>query len=464
MKDYPYVYLIGVGGIGMSAIARWFNSQSIQVFGYDQTASALTDQLVKEGIEVHFTDCIDAIPQAVTHHRNQSLVVYTPAISSKNRILNHLVANHYTVRKRAEVLGMLTQHLPTLAVAGTHGKTMTSSLAAHMLYSAGKNLIAFLGGIAKGYESNLLINGTTKEDTLVVIEADEFDRSFLHLQPQWAIVTTIDPDHLDTYGDEQRLKEAFQSFIERVPPSGKVIVHQQVAQQLHTDQSDANSITDYALTDATVRAEHVCIKENDFYFDYVSEAVKIRDVRLAVPGYHHVENALAVITACLSLGLDAESIRRGMATFQGVKRRFEYVIRTEPIIFLDDYAHHPVEITALLQTIRALYPEKQITTVFQPHLYTRTQTWASEFAKSLDLADRVFLLDIYPAREMPIEGITSACILDQMVLDQKWRSTKEGLIDMLAQHSPPEIIVTVGAGDISDLIPSMKHFLLTHWL
>ncbi|MCU0318383.1 MAG: UDP-N-acetylmuramate--L-alanine ligase [Amoebophilaceae bacterium] len=464
MKNYQYVYLIGVGGIGMSAIARWFNTQSIQVFGYDQAASALTDQLIKEGIGVHFQDCIDAIPKEVTHHKHQSLIVYTPAISSKNRVLNHLIANQYTVHKRAEVLEMLTQHHPTLAVAGTHGKTMTSSLAAHILYSAGKNLIAFLGGIARGYESNLLINGTIKEDTLVVIEADEFDRSFLHLRPRWAIVTTIDPDHLDTYGDEQELKKAFESFIKLVPPSGKVIVHQQVARQLHADKSDVNRITDYALTDATVRAEHVCIRENDFYFDYVGEGVKIRDVRLAVPGYHQVENALAVMTACLSWGLDAKAIRRGMATFQGVKRRFEYVIRTEQIIFLDDYAHHPVEITTLLQTIRALYPDKQITTVFQPHLYTRTQALASEFARSLDLADRVFLLDIYPAREAPIEGITSACIFDQMVLDQKWMSTKEGIIDMLAQYNPPEIIVTVGAGDISDLIPSMKHFLLTHWL
>jgi UDP-N-acetylmuramate--alanine ligase len=463
MKDYKYVYLIGIGGIGMSAMARWFKVQSIQVFGYDQAVSALTDQLIQEGIEVHFHDCIDAIPKEITRHSNQSLIVYTPAISSKNRVLNYLTSNHYTVRKRAEVLGMLTQHHPTLAVAGTHGKTMTSSLAAHVLYSAEKNLVAFLGGIVKGYESNLLVNGKIKEDTLVVVEADEFDRSFLHLRPHWAIVTTIDPDHLDTYGDEKGLREAFKSFIDLVPPSGNVIVHQRVAQQLHTDKNDADRILDYALADATVRAEHVCIKKNDFYFDYVGKEVTMRDVRLVVPGYHHVENALAVITVCLSLGLDAESIRRGMATFQGVKRRFEYVIRTEQIIFLDDYAHHPVEITALLQTIRALYPDKQITTVFQPHLYTRTQALASEFAQSLDLADRVFLLDIYPARERHIEGITSACIFDQMLLEQKWMSTKEGLISMLAQHSLPEIMVTVGAGDISDLIPSIKHFLLARF-
>jgi UDP-N-acetylmuramate--alanine ligase len=322
--------------------------------------------------------------------------------------------------------------------------------------------VGFVGDIAKGYASNLLIRGPVNQDTIMVIEADEFDRFFLHLQPHLAIVTTVDPDHLDTYGDEQGFREAFKAFIALVPPAGKVIVHQRAAQQLHIDEDDP-SIVRYALADAAVSAENVCIKEGDFYFDYVSKETKIRDIRLTVPGYHNVENALAVITACLTLGLDAESIRRGMDTFQGVKRRFDYVIRNEKLIFLDDFAHHPAEITSLLRAIRALYPDKKITAVFRPHLYTRTRDLASEFAKSLDLADWVFLLDIYPAREEPIEGVTSACIFDRMTLEKKKMCNEENLIDALSQHGKPDIIVMIGAGGTSSFVALIKNFLLAQW-
>ncbi|MFM2428187.1 MAG: hypothetical protein RL012_71 [Bacteroidota bacterium] len=462
MKDYKYVYLIGIGGIGMSAVARWFNAQSTQVFGYDRASSTLTDQLTKEGIRINFEDRVDAIPEKIIHHREQSLIVYTSAISPRNRVLNHLKASNYAVHKRAEVLGMLTQNHLTLAVAGTHGKTTTSSLAAHILYSTGKNMMAFLGGIAKGYASNLLANGETNKDTIVVIEADEFDRFFLHLHPHLAIVTTVDPDHLDTYGDEQGFQKSFKKFIALVPPAGKAIVHQRAAQQLHIDENDP-SVVRYALADATISAENVCIKEGDFYFDYVSKEVTIRNIRLTVPGYHNVENAVAVITACLILGLDTESIRRGMDTFQGVRRRFDYVIRNEQLIFLDDYAHHPVEITALLQTIRTLYPDRKVTAVFRPNLYTRTRDFAGEFAQSLDLADQVFLLDIYPDREEPIEGVSSACIFDRMTLDKKLMCNKENLIDALGQQSQPDIMVMIGSGDASSFVTLIKEFLLTHW-
>lgn len=462
MRDHTYVYLIGIGGIGMSAVARWCHAQHLQVFGYDRTASALTDQLIQEGIKIHFEDRVDMIPEEILHHKAQSLIVYTPAIASKNRVFNYLQSNNYTVRKRAEILGMLTRDHLTLAVAGTHGKTTTSSLAAHILYSAGKNMVAFLGGIAKGYESNLLVNANAQQDAIMVIEADEFDRSFLHLHPHVAVVTTVDPDHLDTYGDAQEFKEAFQVFIALVPPTGKAIVHQKAAQQLRIDKHDA-SIVRYALANAAVSAENVYIKEGDFYFDYVSQEITISNIRLTVPGYHNVENALAVITACLIFGLDAASIREGMATFQGVKRRFDYVIRSEQMIFLDDYAHHPVEITALLQTIRALYPGRSITAVFRPHLYTRTRELAGAFAQSLDLADQVFLLDIYPDREEPIEGVSSACIFDRMTLDKKLMCNTENLIDALAQHGKPDIIVMIGSGGTSSLVTLIKAFLLTHW-
>lgn len=463
MKNYKYVYLLGVGGIGMSALARWFNTQAIQVFGYDRVSSTLTDQLIREGINIHFEDRIDAIPPQIIDNKVHSLVVYTPAISPQSRILSHLMAANYVVHKRAAVLGMLTQEHLTLAVAGTHGKTITSALAAHTLHQAGKKIVAFLGGIARDYASNLLINGPIDNGTVMIVEADEFDRSFLHLHPHWAIVTTIDPDHLDIYGDIRKHQEAFQSFISLVPPPyGKAIMHRDVAQQLALDEDHTNIVC-YSLKGTTIHAENVRVQQGNFYFDYVSRKARINNIQLTVPGYHHIENALAVITMCLILGLDTASIRRGMATFRGVQRRFEYVIQTEEMIFLDDYAHHPVEITALLQTVRTLYPQKEITIVFQPHLYTRTQALASEFAQSLDLADRVFLLDIYPARELPIKGVTSAYIFDQMTVEKKWMCTQENITALLSQQGQPEILITAGAGNISDLIPTLKHSLLAHW-
>ena len=462
MKDYKYVYLLGIGGIGMSALARWFNAQSIPVFGYDRASSALTDQLIQEGIRIHFEDCPEAVPTQIITHKAHSLVVYTPAISPHNSILNHLIGGNYVVRKRAEVVGMLTQSHRVLAVAGTHGKTTTTTLLAHILYQAKKHVAAFLGGIAKGYASNLLVNGPIHRDTMMVIEADEFDRFFLQLRPYGAIVTNIDPDHLDTYGDVQGLQEAFKTFITSVSPAGKAIIHQKVAQQLRIGKTYPNVI-DYALTDATIRAENLLIKEGHYYFDYVSEETTIRNLQLTIPGYHNVENALAVITVCLAVGLDAEEIRRGMASFQGVKRRFDYVIRNDKFILLDDYAHHPVEITALLKTIRTLYPDKNVTAIFRPNLYTRTRDLAEEFAKSLDLADQAFLLDIYPDREAPIEGVTTACIFDRMTLSKKWMCSIEDVFTTLRQEEQPDIIVIIGSGGTSSLVTLTRQFALEHW-
>jgi UDP-N-acetylmuramate--alanine ligase len=267
---------------------------------------------------------------------------------------------------------------------------------------------------------------------------------------------------LEIYGNKQGIHDAFRAFIGKVPREGKAMVHQAAVEQLYANEVPPYLLP-YALTDAAVRAEHICVKEADFYFDYVSEEVVIRGIRLPIPGNHNIENALAVITACLVLGVDAAAIREGMATFPGVKRRFEHIIRSKALVFLDDFAHHPVEISALMQSIRALYFGKTVTVVFQPHLYTRTRDLACEFAKSLDLADRVFMLEIYPAREEPIPGVSSACIFDQMQLNQRWRCTKENLLDTLAQHSHPEVLVTVGAGDISGLVQVLKNFLLAPW-
>ncbi len=459
LQDYQYVYLLGVGGYGMSALARWFNAQGVQVFGYDRASTALTDQLAQEGIEIFFEELVATIPHKITQHRDKSLIVYTPAIPSKNQILTYLKAHGYALCKRSAVVGTITQRHFTLAVSGTHGKTTSSSLAAHVLHSAGKNLTAFLGSIAKGYDANLLVTGQANQDTIVVIEADEFDRFFLHLHPNIAIVTTVDPDHLDTYGDAQGFREAFKEFIDRLPTNGQAIVHQKAAQQLSLDTRDSR-IVRYALADEAIRAANVRISDGYFYFDYVSEEVVIKDIQLVVPGYHNVENALAVITACLSLGTNADVIRQAMATFQGVKRRFDYIIKNEELIFLDDYAHHPVEITALLHAIRALYPDKKITAVFRPSLYTRTRDFAREFAQSLDLADQVFLLDLYPDREEPIEGVDAALIFEQMTLEQKVLCTTEDLIAQLGKYDKPQLIATVGSGGISNLIAPIKQFLL----
>lgn len=456
MKRYQYVYFIGIGGIGMSALARWFKAQSVHVFGYDRTTSPLTDQLLQEGMHIQFEDHIKVIPKKITRHKDQTLIVYTPAISSQNRVLRYFQANRYTVYKRAEVLGMITQGHRTLAVAGTHGKTTTASLAAHVLHNAGKDMVAFLGGIVKSYASNLLINGQVNKDTVMVVEADEFDQSFLQLKPDIAITTTVDPDHLDSYGSTSNFQAAFKAFMKRVPSTGTNIMHQNVAQQLHIDTQQPHSIC-YALAGTTIHAAHVHTYQGDFYFDYVSPEVTIRNIRLVIPGYHNVANAMAVITACLILGLDPETIHQGIASFPGIQRRFDYIIRNEQLTCLDDYAHHPVEITALLKTVRVLYPNQKITAVFRPHLYTRTRDWSSAFAQSLDLADQVFLLDIYPEREQPIEGVTSKCIFDQMKLDHKWMCVPENLLAALTQHSTPQVLVLMGAGDVHRFATMLKH-------
>ena len=319
--------------------------------------------------------------------------------------------------------------------------------------------MAFLGGVAKGYETNFLMGQPLCEDTIVVIEADEYDRCFLHLHPDIAVITTIDPDHLDIYDDAQGYKEAFQAFINRLPTGkGQVIVHQQAAQELTLN----GMATRYALDQGDVCATNVHIKDGYFYFDYVSEDEVIKNIQLIVPGYHNVENALAVITACRALGLDAETIRQGMATFQGIKRRFDYIIKRDDLVFLDDYGHHPAELAAVIRAARDLYPSKKLTVVFQPNLYTRTKAFAAEFAQSLDLADQVFLLNLCPQREAPIPGVNSQLIFDGMLLPSKVLCTTEDIVDQLSKHEQPEVIVNIGIGSsaTSQMIEDIKMFLL----
>lgn len=459
LRSYSYVYFIGIGGIGMSALARWFSRQGIRVFGYDRATTELTELLIQEGMVIHFEDQVAAIPHEILQNKDKSLVVYTPAIPSHQAILSYLNANNYAVCKRAAVLGMITQRYFTVAIAGTHGKTTASSLMAHVLYRAEKSMTAFLGGMVKGYDSNLVIWGKADKDMIAVIEADEFDRFFLQLHPDVAIVTTVDLDHLDTYGDAQELEVSFCDFVHNLPKQGHAIVHQEAAKKLLTIRYHPRMVQ-YALAGAAIRAENIHINKGHCCFDYVNEEVVIQDIHLPIPGYHNVENALAVITACLFIGLAPEAIRQGIATFQGVKRRFDYIIQQEDLIFLDDYSHHPVELAALLRTVRQIYPGKKITAVFRPHLYSRTRDFAHGFAQSLSLADRIFLLAIYPAREEPIEGVTSALIFDQMELEQKYLCTEDDLIDRLAEHGKPEVLINIGAGGTSHLIQPIKDFLL----
>ena len=462
IKKYAYAYFIGIGGVGMSALARWFYQQKIIVFGYDRATTALTTLLIQEGIQIHFEDRVAAIPNEILQHKDKSLVVYTSAIPKHQAILSYLYANNYAIYKRGEILGMITQQYFTIAIAGTHGKTTTSSLMAHVLYSAGKNVTAFLGGIAKNYGSNLVMQERADQDKIIVIEADEFDRFFLQLHPDVAIVTTVDPDHLDTYGDAKQFELGFYDFIHRVPKEGKIIAQQAATKKLGA-HGYVPQIAHYALSGAPIQATNIHISNGLFYFDYVSKNVTIKDIQLSIPGYHHVENALGVITACLYIGLSPTTIHQGFHTFQGVRRRFELIIQREELVFIDDYGHHPVEVAALLKTIRALYPNKKITVVFRPNLYTRTKDFANEFARSLSLANQVFLLDIYPDREQLLEGVTSALIFDQMLLKDKYLCTQQDLVAQLTMHAKPEVIVSLGSGGTSQIVRTIKNFLLKNW-
>ncbi len=463
LTSYKNIYILGIGGYAMSALARFFKQEGAAVWGYDRAASSMTDQLIQAGIPIHFDENITSIPAAIINNKQTSLVIYSSAIPSHQPILAYLKANNYQVCKRTAVFDSLTQQHLTLAVAGTHGKTTTSALAAHVLYQAGNNLTAFLGGVSKNYGTNLVINEVANQDKVIVIEADEYDHFFLSLHPHIAIVTTVDPDHLDIYQDAPGFKQGFKDFLDRLPEEGLAILHDQVVSDLLPNPKDKLQIARYALKDAPIRAANIRIQEGIFCFDYVSDTNLIPDIQLAVPGYHNIENALAVITACLFLGIDPEWIRQAISTFQGAKRRFDRIIQREDLVMLDDYGHHPVEITALLKSIRQVYPGKKIAIVFRPNLYTRTRDFAQEFAQSLSLADCVFLLDIYPDREQPIPGVTSELIFKQLSIDKKYLCTQETLLHCLKDYGKPEVIVTAGSGGTSQLIQPIKQFLLDNW-
>ncbi len=445
MEDYDRIYFVGIGGIGMSALARWFIARGKAVAGYDRTETDLTKALVEEGCLVHYDDDVLQIPTAFKGQA-KTLVVYTPAIPADHKELTFFKENNFELKKRSEVLGMLTKGHYTIAVAGTHGKTTTSSMIAHLLAGQSGGVNAFVGGIMNNYNSNLIIGD---EDAPMVVEADEFDRSFLQLSPNYTVVTSIDPDHLDIYGNETELAKSFKAFVDKTDPKGRILMSSDAGVKIPGPQ-----YTSYDIKLGDIVAESLRIVEGAFVFDYRKGKIKISDLFLYVPGHHNVMNALAAITVAFEMGLSDKQIRTRLKTYKGVKRRFEYVQRFGKTIIIDDYAHHPTEIDAIIRSVRVLYRKRKITVVFQPHLYSRTRDFMDAFAESLDAADDVVLLPIYPAREKPIKDITSQALLDKMKLQRKFLSSKEELPDLL-EELKPEILLTLGAGDIDKEVPKL---------
>lgn len=451
LEDIHSVYMIGIGGIGMSALARWFKQRDIPVSGYDRVETTLTKKLVSEGISVHYEDRIDRIDEKF-QNKDNTLVIYTPAIPGDHQELRYFKSEGFNLIKRSEVLGMITKDHFTIAVAGTHGKTTTSSMIAHILNGSEKGCSAFVGGIMTNYDSNLIIGN---EDSPVVVEADEFDRSFMRLHPDFTIVTSIDPDHLDIYGDKETIQQSYLDFMQLTDKDGKILLHEQVANQVTGTLSHA--FTSYGLKSAQIRATNVRVDNGYFLFDYMGKT-EILNIKLYLPGFHNVVNAVAAITAALDQGMSSEAIKARLENYSGVKRRFEFIIRKENLIYIDDYAHHPSEIEAFLLSVKKLFPGRAITAVFQPHLYTRTRDFSAGFSKSLSLADRVLLLDIYPARELPIKGISSDMIFENIDCEEKYRCQLKDFPEILDPFDL-EVLATIGAGDIDTLVPKIKNHL-----
>ncbi len=453
-NDYDSIYFLGIGGIGMSALARWFRKKGMRIAGYDRTPTPLTHELIEEGMELHFEDNVAFIPGYIT--REKTLVIFTPAIPKDHTEFNYLKDQDFTILKRSEVLGLISKDYHTIAVAGTHGKTTTSSMVAHILKTAERNMVAFLGGITSNYDSNLVMHGEVGPETIVVAEADEFDRSFLRLHPQSAVVTSADADHLDIYGNHATMLEAYRQFIAQVQPKGSLAIHHSVAAL--ASANNAVHTSTYGLSQGQFFARNVTAHSGYFTFDLVGTGQSIEGVKLGVPGFHNVENAIAAVLAIQHLKVDKEIIRKALASFSGVKRRFEVVYNKNGCVFVDDYAHHPAEIEAFLTSLRAMYSDRKMTVVFQPHLFTRTRDFAAGFAKSLSLADELVLLDIYPARELPIQGVTADLIFNNVTSPVKIKTSKKDLLSTL-DGMDLEVIATVGAGDIDLFVKPIRKML-----
>jgi UDP-N-acetylmuramate--alanine ligase len=447
VQELKRVYFIGIGGIGMSAIARFFNERGTAVSGYDRTPSELTYKLESEGIKVHYTDDITLVD------KDAELVVYTPAIPQDHHELNWYRSNNYPVYKRSDVLQWITQSLFAITVAGTHGKTTISTMIAYLLRETGLGCNAFLGGVSVNYG----VNYWSSSNEVAVVEADEYDRSFLKLHPDIALLTAMDADHLDIYGTVEDMEEAFIQYTKNIKHNGSLLVKHGLKREndLHASHKITYSLQNDA---ADAYAANITQKQGGYVFDVVNKYGLVQDVRLNIGGMHNVENAVAAITVAQMLEIDRLQIKEAMAGFKGVNRRFEYVVKNNKIVYIDDYAHHPEELATLIKSAKRLFPDRKCVIVFQPHLFTRTRDLADGFASSLDLADEVILLDIYPARELPIEGITTQLIADKMSNPAHTILSKEGLLDYV-QAAPLNLLITAGAGDIDQLIKPIKEIL-----
>lgn len=450
--NYELIYFVGIGGIGMSNLARYFMSQGKRVAGYDRVETPLTRALVAEGAHIHYEDNLQFIPDEFLD-KDSTLVVYTPAIPASHSELQYFRQNGFTLMKRAQVLGEITKTSDAVCIAGTHGKTTVSSMIAHLLRQSTVDCNAFLGGILKNYGTNLLLSD---KSNITVAEADEYDRSFHWLRPWIAVITSADPDHLDIYGTPEAYRESFEHFTSLIRPDGYLILKK--GAPVTPRVNSGVKIFTYSETEGDYHAENIRIGGGEIVFDYVSPSGKITDISLGVPVKVNIENAVAAIASAQLCGVTSDEIRAAMHTFGGAKRRFDFLLKTPNLVFIDDYAHHPNELTASIQSIRQLYPDKKVTGVFQPHLYTRTRDFVDEFAQSLSLLDDVVLLDIYPAREEPIPGVTSEIIFDKITSKEKVLLKKAELLPFL-KNKELEVLVTLGAGDIERLLPEIKEML-----
>jgi len=450
MNKYNRYYFLGIGGIGMSALARYFKTKGFDVAGYDRTETKLTADLTAEGIEINYNEEVDFIPSSYQNAKS-TLVIVTPAIPDNHPQLQYFKDKNFTIQKRAQVLGDITRASKGICVAGTHGKTTTSTITAHLLYQSQVTCSAFLGGIANNYNTNLLLS---KDSNFVVIEADEYDRSFHQLSPYMAVITSADADHLDIYDTPEAFRESFEHFTSLIRPGGALIMRNGI--NIKPKLQKGVKLFTYSMNDGgDFKAENIRVTKGEIHFDFVTPTDRIADVRLGVPVMINVENSVAAMALAWLNGVTAEELRVGISSFSGIYRRFNIVYKSDKVVYMDDYAHHPSELKASISSIKALYPDRKITGIFQPHLYSRTRDFAPEFAAALSQLDELILLDIYPARELPIEGVSSELILRDVKLEAKSLCSKENLLQLLKDREL-DVLVTFGAGDIDKMVPLIK--------
>ena len=452
IKDINAVYFVGAGGIGMSAIARYFIHRGLVVAGYDKTPSDLTRQLEKEGMQIHYEECVDAIPEACRQPAS-CLVIYTPAIPAEHQELQYFRTHGFEIQKRAQVLGTLTREHKGLCVAGTHGKTTTSTMCAHIMHQSHLDCNAFLGGISKNYGTNYILSSSD----YVVIEADEFDRSFHWLRPWMSVITATDPDHLDIYGTKEAYLESFRHYTELIQPGGALIIHRDL--EMREQLQEGVRRYDYALHEGDFHAENIRIEDGEISFDFISPIESVRGIELGQPVPINIENGIAAMAMAQLAGCTADELREGMRTFGGVDRRFDFKLKNDRIVFLSDYAHHPQEIYQSAKSIRELYRHRKITAIFQPHLYTRTRDFYKDFADALSQLDEVILTEIYPARELPIEGVTSELIYNNLRPGiEKQIIRKEDVLDLVRSRDF-DVLIVLGADDLDNQVPQITEIL-----